>query len=155
MDCSLPVSSVPGILQQGEPQWVAVPFSRGSFRPRDQTLVSCIAGRFVTIWATWEALMSTYILSLLDLPPTSIPIPPLEVTTGHELSSKHYTAGSPLAGLLVTTHMRQSQSPKHHPPIVQRHFVTRQLAWFCLPCCQSAGPTNQREGVACLCFIVC
>ena len=32
-----------------------MPSSRGSSRPRDQTQVSCIAGRFFTIWATWEA----------------------------------------------------------------------------------------------------
>ena len=29
--------------------WVAIPFSRGSSWPRDQTLVSCIAGGFFTI----------------------------------------------------------------------------------------------------------
>ena len=32
-----------------------IPFSRGSPRPRDQTLVSRIAGGFFTIWATREA----------------------------------------------------------------------------------------------------
>ena len=32
-----------------------IPFSRGSSWPRDQTQVSCIAGRFFTIWATREA----------------------------------------------------------------------------------------------------
>ena len=37
MGCSLPGSSVHGILQ-----WVATPFSRGSSQPRDQTRVSCI-----------------------------------------------------------------------------------------------------------------
>ena len=31
---------------------VIVPFSRGSSQPRDQTPVSCIAGRFFTIWTT-------------------------------------------------------------------------------------------------------
>ena len=35
--------------------WVAIHFSRGSFLPRDWARVSCIAGRFVTIWATWKA----------------------------------------------------------------------------------------------------
>ena len=30
-------------------EWVLVPFSRGSSRPRDQNWVSCIAGRFFTI----------------------------------------------------------------------------------------------------------
>ena len=36
--------------------WVAIPFSRGSSQPRDQTWISCIEGRFSTIWATREAL---------------------------------------------------------------------------------------------------
>ena len=31
-------------------------FSRGSSWPRDQTCVSCLEGRFFTIWTTWEAL---------------------------------------------------------------------------------------------------
>ena len=37
-------------------EWVAVPFSRGSSQPRDQTQVSSITGRFFTSWATREAL---------------------------------------------------------------------------------------------------
>ena len=36
-------------------EWVAIPFSRGSSWPRDWTQVSCIAGGFLTIWATREA----------------------------------------------------------------------------------------------------
>ena len=43
MDCSLPGSYVHGILQARILEWVAVPFSRGSFQPRDQTQVSHIA----------------------------------------------------------------------------------------------------------------
>ena len=42
-------SSVHGILQARILEWVAVPFSRGSSRPKVQTWVSCIAGRFFTI----------------------------------------------------------------------------------------------------------
>ena len=53
MDCSLPDSSVHGILQAQ--RRVAIPFSRGSSQPRDWTWVSHIAGRFLTIWATREA----------------------------------------------------------------------------------------------------
>ena len=34
--------------------WVAILISRGSPQPRDQTCVSCIAGRSFTIWATRE-----------------------------------------------------------------------------------------------------
>ena len=48
MDCSLPSSSVHGILQARILECVAILFSRGSSWPRDQTGVSCIAGRFFT-----------------------------------------------------------------------------------------------------------
>ena len=46
---------VHGILQARILKWVAFPFSRGSFQPRDQTQGSHIAGRFFTSWATREA----------------------------------------------------------------------------------------------------
>ena len=36
-------------------EWVAYPFSRGSSWPRNQTEVSCIAGRFFTNWDIREA----------------------------------------------------------------------------------------------------
>ena len=55
MDCSPPSSSVHGILQARILEWVAIPFSRGSSWPRDQTWVSCTTGRFFTFWATKEA----------------------------------------------------------------------------------------------------
>ena len=42
MDCSLPGSSVHGILQARRLEQVAISFSRVSSRPRDQTRVSCI-----------------------------------------------------------------------------------------------------------------
>ena len=45
LDYSPPGSSVHGILQARILAWVAVP-STGSSPPRDQTLVSCITGRF-------------------------------------------------------------------------------------------------------------
>ena len=50
MDCSPTVSSVQGIVQARILEWIAIPFfSRGSFQPRDQTLVYCIAGKLFTI----------------------------------------------------------------------------------------------------------
>ena len=52
MDCSLPGSSVHGILQARILEWVAFPFSRDSSQPRDQIQVSHIVGGFLTIWAT-------------------------------------------------------------------------------------------------------
>ena len=54
MDCCPRGSSVYGILQARILEWVAIPFSRKSSRPRDWTLVSCIAGIFSTDWATRE-----------------------------------------------------------------------------------------------------
>ena len=39
-------------------EWVAYSFSSGSSRPRNQTGVSCIAGRFFTNWAMREALIT-------------------------------------------------------------------------------------------------
>ena len=52
MDCSPPGCSVHGILQARILEWVAAPFSRRLSQPRDQTQVSCIAGRCFTIWVT-------------------------------------------------------------------------------------------------------
>ena len=42
-DCSLPGSSVQGILQARTLEWVAMPSSRGSSQPRDQTHVSYVS----------------------------------------------------------------------------------------------------------------
>ena len=55
MDCSLSGSSVHRILQARILEWVAIPFSRGSSRPRDRTQVFSIVGRFFTVWATRKA----------------------------------------------------------------------------------------------------
>ena len=41
-------------------EWVAYPFSRGSSRPRNQTRVSWITGRFFTSWATRENQRQNY-----------------------------------------------------------------------------------------------
>ena len=50
----------------GPLEWIAVSFSRGSSRPRDQThvfCVSCIDRRIPYHWATWEALCHDYFVS--------------------------------------------------------------------------------------------
>ena len=67
MDWSPPGSSVREIFQARILEWVAIPFSRGSFQPRDQTLVSCIGGRFFTDWSTREAQISCSIPGLEPL----------------------------------------------------------------------------------------
>ena len=60
-DCSPPGCSVHGILQARILEWVAVPSSRGSSRPKGEpaSLVSpALAGGFFTTSATWEATRS-------------------------------------------------------------------------------------------------
>ena len=48
MDCTPPGFSVHGILQARILEWVPIPFSRGSSRPRDRIQVSWLAGEFFT-----------------------------------------------------------------------------------------------------------
>ena len=58
MDCSLPGSSVHGILQARTLERVVISSSRGSSPSRDQThisCVSCICRQFLTTSTTWEA----------------------------------------------------------------------------------------------------
>ena len=71
MDCNLPVFYVHGIIQVRILEWIAVPFSRESSWPRDQTRVSCIVDRFPTIWNIREVQEGIKLISLkLKLHPT-------------------------------------------------------------------------------------
>ena len=63
---ALQAPHVHGILQ-ARMEWVALPFSRGFSWPRDRTWVSCIAGRFFTLWATREAHCSRNAANYLSL----------------------------------------------------------------------------------------
>ena len=65
MDCGPPGFSAHGILQARILEWVAISFCRGSSQPKDWTRVSCLAGRFFTIWATREAASRAVRRSLL------------------------------------------------------------------------------------------
>ena len=59
MDCSSPGSSVHEISQARILEWVAIPFSRRSSQPRDQThvfCISCIGRQILCHWATWDML---------------------------------------------------------------------------------------------------
>ena len=53
MDCNLLGSCVHGIFQARILEWIAIPFLRGSYWPRDWTQVSCIAGRFFYHLSHW------------------------------------------------------------------------------------------------------
>ena len=61
MDCSPLGSSVHGFLQVRILEWVAILFFRGSSQLRNQTWVSCIAGRFFTTWSPfqWQLRLNT------------------------------------------------------------------------------------------------
>ena len=65
------------ILQAKILEWVAMPSSRGSSPPRDQTQVSHMAGRFFTIWATREA--QEYWSGLPIPSPRDLPYPGMEL----------------------------------------------------------------------------
>ena len=55
-----------GFFQARMLEWVAISFSRGSSQPRDWTLVSYIATRFFTDWATREALNVLFTSPLIE-----------------------------------------------------------------------------------------
>ena len=68
VDCSLPGSSVHGILQAKILEWVAMPSSRGSSWPRDWSLishVSCI-GRWVLYHYCHLASLSLYLAKTVN-----------------------------------------------------------------------------------------
>ena len=58
MDCSPQASSVHGILQERILEWVATPFNMEFSWPRNQMWVSCITGKFFTIWASSKVILS-------------------------------------------------------------------------------------------------
>ena len=69
VDCSPPGSSVHEISQARIVEWVAISFPRGSSQPRDQTLVSCTAGRYLGenkyCWINW--VMKSIVLTQVTL----------------------------------------------------------------------------------------
>ena len=66
-NCSLAGSSFHGILQARILEWVTIPFSRGSFRPANPTLVSCIGRQILynlSHQASYLAILQSKIKSL-------------------------------------------------------------------------------------------
>ena len=75
MDCSPPRSSVHGILQARILEWVAMFSSRGSSGPRDQTGISCIAGRLFTTEPPGKAVLRWILFSHYFLSHTRLCFP--------------------------------------------------------------------------------
>ena len=73
MDGSPPGSSIHGISQTRIMEWAITSFSRRSSPLRDQTRISCIAGRFFTSWATTQLSICWYIGFPRPWPCTSSP----------------------------------------------------------------------------------
>ena len=67
MDCSLPGSTIHGILQARILEWVAISFSRGSSWGRDWTCVSCaLQEDFYLLSWRWGACFLLFIVQLLS-----------------------------------------------------------------------------------------
>ena len=68
MDYILPGLSVHGVLQARILEWVAMPSSRGSSRPRDRTRVSyisCIGRQVLYTSATWHLVIIPFLFDVL------------------------------------------------------------------------------------------
>ena len=63
--------TVHGIFQVRIKEWSAFPLLQWIFPPRDQTMLSCIAGRFFTDWAIREAVSTYKVIKYLHYHPTS------------------------------------------------------------------------------------
>ena len=92
MDCSLPGSSVCGILQARVLEWVVISFSRGSSRPRDQTHISCISciagGYFLPLprqMSPWEEEHTPLVLAQRESP-SPVTHPPGDIASGKMLA---------------------------------------------------------------------
>jgi len=104
MVCSPPGSSVHGILQARILKWVAMPFSRGSSRPRNRMWVSCIAGSFLTDWAMRESFTHIYPLYFQIYIPNLSPVYCLSSSTRYYNSWTVYHSSSNLASQEFVCH---------------------------------------------------
>ena len=76
MNCSPPGSSVHGISQARILEWVAISSSRGSSRPRDRTLVSCIGRQVLYHSCHLESPFSSLLISESSESNSRSPMPP-------------------------------------------------------------------------------
>ena len=113
MDCSLPGFSSHGILQASILENIAISYSKGSYQPRVRIQVSCIVGRFYTIWVTiktepkWVSeillLYENFILYFVDvLSHIQLFVTPWTVTHQAPLSME-FSRREFLSGLLFPT----------------------------------------------------
>ena len=123
MDCSPPVSSVHRNLQARILERVAMPSSRRSSWPRDQTQVSCgscISGRFFTTSATWEAPTCE---SLINVPAKITTIGKQKVSLPRAGGLHHWPHRPPPSAL------SSSQAQKVVPVLLRRYKLLLSSDW--------------------------
>ena len=124
MDYSQPGSSVHRIHQAIILEWMALPSSRGSSRPKDRTHISlclpALAGMFFTTVAIWEAYIYIYmyIYSLLFEPACPFPSHTSRSLQNARLGSLCYTAASHYLSILLK---------------LDRVYISMLLSQFVLP----------------------
>ena len=134
LDCSPPGSPVHGISQARILEWVAIPFSRGSSPPRDQTHLSCI-------FCTGRQIL--YTLSHQGSPPGHKHTYKRTLTRRHILTRRH-TQLPPdlplcrnLLGLphrpVLQKHMKVILRTRQQQPLCPEHHITCSLVDLELP----------------------
>ena len=143
-------SSVHGILQARILEWVAISYSRGFSRPRDQTHLSCIfcIGRWILYhFVTWEAhhpfLVSPFFSSLESSSPRMPPYPPppsshLSCTTWSPAIMAASTIQDSYRGWIYQFSVREQEHFYHFFEIIscaamEFRAVIWNSVWF-LPC---------------------
>ena len=111
MECSLPGSSVVGILQARILEWVAMPSSRGSAWPRDQTPIS-----YISCMGRWVLYHYRHLGTLI--PPT--PCIKLEVLCILSPNFKFF--------VVVVKYISRDNFPNFH--ILQSHVGDHSLWWM-------------------------
>ena len=149
MDHSPPGSSVHGVLQAITLEWVAIPFSRGSSWPREQTQVSRITGRFFTIWAI-EPPGKPRKSTVLQLKQTNKTQPWLdqEEKTAACSVAGHSTSSHPLRqGLSSIVNEERPLPPAPLPEGVIWWTDSHRFAYNSV-CELSSSPRRQRQGIS-------
>ena len=115
MDCSPPGSFVHRDSPGKNTGMVAMPSSRGSSQPREQTQVSCIAGGFWAIWATKEAHPICMLLSHFS----RVRLCVTPETAAHQTPpSLEFSRQEHWSGLPFSPPMHESEKGKWSPSVV-------------------------------------
>ena len=158
MGCSHQAPQSMSILQARILEWVAMPSSRGSSQPKDQTQIFCIADGFSTIWATrevWEYWSGKPIPSPGELPNLGIELEVTCIAGGFFTSwiTREACYLRYLAGILnfssvqfsrsvvsdsLRLHELQHATPPCPSPIPGVHPNSCPSSWWCHPAISSS-----------------